>query len=287
MKHGTSSRTNRLLERSGRPFVAILPTMNGVLAQTTVRVESLDPAYDSAAARWAERLALPIEAEAAFALQLGPEGLQLVERGPRAAGPIRADFVTGAVAHRRLFGGGSGQMIAKAVGIQPGVRPVILDATAGLGRDAFVLARLGCALTLIERHPLIFALLDDGLQRAQADPDVGPIVARMRLIGGDAIEIFRAWQGEPPQVIYLDPMFPARDKNSMVKKEMRLFRPLTGDDDDAPLLLEAALALASHRVVVKRSRKAPAIAGERPGHVLEGKSSRFDIYPKKSLKAKG
>ncbi len=177
-------------------------------------------------------------------------------------------------------------MIAKAVGIQSGVRPVVVDATAGLGRDAFVLARLGCALTLIERQPLISALLEDGLQRAQADREVGPIVARMRLIGGNAIDVLRTWECEPPQVIYLDPMFPVRDKSSLVKKEMRLFRPLAGDDGDAPALLEVALALASHRVVVKRPRKAAAIAGKPPGYVLEGKSSRFDIYPKKSFKAK-
>jgi 16S rRNA (guanine1516-N2)-methyltransferase len=81
-------------------------------------------------------------------------------------------------------------------------------------------------------------------------------------------------------------MFPQRDKSAQVKKEMRLFRPLAGDDDDAPALLAAALALATHRVVVKRPRKAAAITGEKPGYTLEGKSSRFDIYPKKSLKAK-
>ena len=81
-------------------------------------------------------------------------------------------------------------------------------------------------------------------------------------------------------------MFPHRDKSALVKKEMRLFRPLAGDDDDAPDLLEAALALATHRVVVKRPRKAPAIAGKPPAYHLEGNSSRFDIYTKKSLKPK-
>jgi 16S rRNA (guanine1516-N2)-methyltransferase len=91
------------------------------------------------------------------------------------------------------------------------------------------------------------------------------------------------WQGTAPQVIHLDPMFPHRDKSALVKKEMRLFRPLVGDDDDAPALLAAALALASHRVVVKRARKAPPIAGVAPGYSLEGKSSRYDIYPKKKL----
>lgn len=260
--------------------------MSGERPMATVRMDSLDPVFAPAATVWAARLQLKMDGEAEYALQLGHEGLQFIELGPQAAGPIRVDFVDGAVAHRRLFGGGNGQMIARAVGIQQGVRPVIVDVTAGLGRDGFVLARLGCVVTLIERQPLIAALLEDGLQRALEDAEVGPIVAKMRLIRGNAIDLLYAWADETPQVIYLDPMFPHRDKSALVKKEMRLFRPLAGDDDDAPALLKAALALATHRVVVKRPRKAPAIDGEKPGYALEGNSSRFDIYPKKSLKAK-
>jgi 16S rRNA (guanine1516-N2)-methyltransferase len=169
--------------------------------------------------------------------------------------------------------------------VQPGVRPFVLDATAGLGRDAFVLASLGCQTAMIERQPLIAALLEDGLSRAKGDEDVGPIISQMRLLVGNAIALMQAWEGEAPQVIYLDPMFPHRDKSALVKKEMRLFRPLVGDDLDAPALLEAALALATHRVVVKRPRKAPIINGPKPSYALDGKSSRYDIYPKKALKA--
>ncbi|MDG9926330.1 MULTISPECIES: class I SAM-dependent methyltransferase [unclassified Pseudomonas] len=251
---------------------------------TRIRAEALLPAYADEVRAWAERLDLQLESEAEFALQLGEEGLQLAELGPQAPGPVRVDFVEGAVAHRRLYGGGSGQMIAKAVGVQPGVRPSVLDATAGLGRDAFVLASLGCAVTMSERQPIIAALLEDGLARAAQDAEVAPIAAQMRLLQGNAIELMGNWQGEPPQVIYLDPMFPHRDKSALVKKEMRLFRPLVGDDLDAPALLEAALALATHRVVVKRPRKAPIIEGAKPSYALEGKSSRYDIYPKKALK---
>ncbi|WP_442964026.1 class I SAM-dependent methyltransferase [Pseudomonas sp. MM211] len=246
-------------------------------------MEALAPHLHEAAQQWAQRLGLPVEGEAEFALQLGEAGLQLVELGPQAPGPVRVDFVEGAVAHRRQFGGGTGQMIAKAVGVQPGIRPQVLDATAGLGRDAFVLASLGCTISLIERQPLIGALLEDGLQRAAADAEVAAIVARMRLLQGNAISIMADWQEEVPQVIYLDPMFPHRDKSALVKKEMRLFRPFVGDDTDAPALLEAALKLASHRVVVKRPRKAPVIEGAKPGYALEGKSSRYDIYPLKKL----
>ncbi|MHA6494291.1 class I SAM-dependent methyltransferase [Pseudomonas borbori] len=249
----------------------------------TIRMDALLPELAAAAAEWATRLGLVQGGEAEFALQLGAAGLQLVELGPGAPGPVRVDFVEGAAAHRRLFGGGTGQMIAKAVGVQAGVRPTVLDATAGLGRDAFVLASLGCAVTLMERNPLVAALLEDGLARAMGNGEVRGVVERMRLINGNAIELMKAWQAEPPQVIYLDPMFPHRDKSALVKKEMRLFRPFVGDDLDAPALLESALALASHRVVVKRPRKSPVIAGATPGYALEGKSSRYDIYPKKKL----
>ena len=257
--------------------------MTEIQPDVRIRMEALAPHLQTAAQQRAQRLGLPMDGEAGYALQLGEAGLQLVELGPQAPGPVRVDFVEGAVAHRRQFGGGAGQMIAKAVGIAQGIRPQVLDATAGLGRDAFVLASLGCRVDLIERQPLIGGLLEDGLQRAASDAEVASIVARMRLLQGNAIELMSAWQDEAPQVIYLDPMFPHRDKSALVKKEMRLFRPFVGDDLDAPALLAAALKLASHRVVVKRPRKAPLIEGAKPGYALEGKSSRYDIYPLKKL----
>lgn len=252
----------------------------------SIRIEAMTPELLQAALALANELGLPQSGEAEFALQLGANGLQLQDLGADASGPVRVDFLEGAVAHRRQHGGGSGQMIAKAVGIQPGVRPSILDATAGLGRDAFVLAQLGCVVTLVERHPVIGALLADGLARAHSDLEVGPIIQRMHLQLGNAIELISNWSQEPPQVIYLDPMFPHRDKSSLVKKEMRLFRPLVGDDQDASELLEVALELATNRVVIKRPRKAPCVSGKPPSYALEGKSSRYDIYSKKTLKPK-
>ena len=259
--------------------------MSGGTKQTVaIRVEALTTVYESQAIEWAERLSLPLAGEADWILQLGAQGLQLTVRGLETSATVRVDFATGAVAHRRQFGGGTAQMIAKAVGIQPGVRPTILDATAGLGRDSFVLASLGCSVTMIERQPLIAALLEDGLSRAQNEAVEGPIVARMALLQGNAIDRMLSWADTAPQVVYLDPMFPHREKSSLVKKEMRIFRQLAGDDDDAPALLEAAMKLASHRVVVKRPRKAPAIDGPHPNYALEGKSSRFDIYPRRTFK---
>lgn len=201
--------------------------------------------------------------------------------------PLRVDFAEGRVAHRRRFGGGRGQLIARACGLAGGVTPSVIDATAGLGRDAFVLASLGAEVLMIERSEVIYALLADGLARAAEDPDAALIVARMQLQHGDAaveLAALVAASGLAPQVVHLDPMYPQREKSALVKKEMRLFRELAGDDDDAPQLLEAALDVATHRVVVKRPRKAPPIAGPAPHHVIEGKTSRYDLYVRRSLK---
>lgn len=221
---------------------------------------------------------------AELVLQASPDGLSLQATAAGSPGAVRVDFVEGALAHRRQFGGGTGQMVAKAAGLRGAIRPRVLDATAGLGRDAFVLAALGCEVTLLERQPVIAALLEDGLERARlAGGEVADIASRMRLITLDAIVAMGNWSGPVPQVIHLDPMFPQREKAALVKKEMRLFRPLAGDDADAPLLLAAALELASHRVAVKRPRKAPPIEGPAPSAQLKGQSSRYDIYGKRKL----
>lgn len=208
--------------------------------------------------------------------------LSLCATGRKRPGPIRADFVSGAVAHRRQFGGGTGQLIARACGVRKGVRPRVLDATAGLGRDAFVLASLGCEVSMIERSPVVHALLQDGLEEARAAGGLDDILDRMHLLQGDAISLLSSLE-VTPDVIYLDPMYPHSDKKAQVKKEMLAFRALVGQDQDDAQLLAAALAANPCRVVVKRPRKAVAIEGPAPSHVISGKSSRYDLYTLRAL----
>ncbi|TBW57881.1 SAM-dependent methyltransferase [Marinobacter halodurans] len=217
-------------------------------------------------------------------LWLDDAGLALQMTGRKVPGPVRAEFVSGKAGYRREHGGGAGQLVAKAVGLKRASEPLhVVDATAGLGQDAYVLAGLGCDLTLLERSPIIHALLADGLARAAEDVHAAALVARMHLESGNSIDWLRGRPGPLADVIYLDPMFPHRDKTALVKKEMALFRPIVGDDDDAPALLAAALEKARYRVVVKRPRKAPTIEGPAPSTQLEGKSSRYDIYALKAL----
>ncbi|WIX31574.1 class I SAM-dependent methyltransferase [Salinicola sp. JS01] len=222
-----------------------------------------------------------------LALRQGPAGLEIAGDPALYGHPVRADFVSGAADHRRRFGGGRGQLVAKACGFGKGVVPQVVDATAGLGRDAFVLASLGAEVLMVERVAAIHALLDDALARLAVADELGEIAARLALRHADGTtalaDAIADWP-HAPQVIHLDPMFPHREKSALVKKEMRLFRELAGADDDAPQLLAAALDLATHRVVVKRPRKAPPIAGPAPQHVIEGKTSRYDLYVRRSLR---
>lgn len=200
-------------------------------------------------------------------------------------GSISIDFVGGKSGHRRRFGGGRGQPLAKAVGLKGHTNPTVIDATAGLGRDAFVLACLGAHVTLIERSPILAALLADGLDRARLDHEISSVATEhMSLVNADTIEWLDNLPIEQlPDVIYLDPMYPHRSKSAMVKKEMRYLREIVGSDEDASQLLYTALRSARRRVVVKRPRTAPIIGGtlldnRKPSGTVESKNTRYDIY---------
>jgi len=146
-----------------------------------------------------------------------------------------------------------------------------------------VLATLGCDVTLLERSPIIHALLEDGLKRATECLEIQDIIQRIRLLPADSIEWLQNAEPESYPVIYLDPMFPHSDKSAQVKKEMALFQAVVGEDNDDAELLEMAWPVAENRLVVKRPRKAPCIEGMAFSHQLMGKSTRYDIYTRKKL----
>ncbi|HVK98995.1 MAG TPA: class I SAM-dependent methyltransferase, partial [Dongiaceae bacterium] len=191
--------------------------------------------------------------------------------------PIRVDFLHGKTGFRsQRF---QHEMIVKAVAGRSRDPLTVLDCTAGLGRDGFLLAAAGFSVTLVERHPAVACLLFDGLWRAAQDLETAPVCARIRTHLGSALDYLASLtEAERPDVICVDPMFPERTKAALVKKEMRLFRAVVGDDTDAEALLALAMQRARKRVVVKRPRKAEFIGGRKPGHQLEGTSSRFDVY---------
>ena len=216
-----------------------------------------------------------------------PKGLALVYDDQRLGlkdftqpktGAVVVDFSTDAMQYRAKQGSIKNESIAKAVGIKGGQPISVVDATAGLGRDAFMLMSLGASVTLLERSPIVAALLADGIDRAQRDGLLSDGGKYFSLLPGQASKLLNHWKDDPPDVIYLDPMFPHKKKSALVKKEMRLFQRLLGADNDADELLAPALTLARKRVVVKRPDYAPFLCEQKPSMQIKSKKHRFDVY---------
>ncbi|MAD44170.1 MAG: rRNA methyltransferase [Oceanospirillaceae bacterium] len=247
----------------------------------------LDPVLRPQAVQWCDTFGLTLIKghqlpPGGFHLCLDFSGLCLLS-GDNPKVRVEVNFSQGAVAHRRRFGGGMGQDIAKAIGVSSQYKPSVVDATAGLGRDTFVLATLGCQVTAIERQPVVAALLADGLERAANDAGIADIIERIHFKYG-ASQNLLALTGSRPylaDIVYLDPMFDHDPKQTaQVKKDMQAFRDIVGQDHDAGDLLAPAWQAARCRVVVKRARKAEPLAGKAPSYAITGKSNRFDVYVK-------
>lgn len=170
------------------------------------------------------------------------------------------------------------QPVVRALGLKslkmnPPVR--VIDATAGWGEDAWVMASLGCEVTLIERQPIMAAMLEDALDSHRAaSPNT---VSRITLMKADAIAYLCEIKSDQADVIHLDPMFPATGKSAAQNRSMRLLKHLAGDDADADSLWQAAMATGVKRVVVKRPPHAPPL-GKKPDAKIESKASRYDVY---------
>lgn len=238
----------------------------------------------------ARQTGLPLltpQIEANYRLHLRTEHLELqkietLKNNKQKVEAIHVNFAEGKTQHRRLHGGGKGQDLAKAVGLHKISNPTVFDLTAGMGADAFVLASLGASVTMVERNPIVHALLTDAIERARLkdDAELQDIIDRMILVNQNADKVLDDLDHQDyPDVIYLDPMFPARSKSAQVKKEMQFFHEIVGNDEDSESILLLALTKAKKRIVVKRPRLAEKLTQEiEPAFQITGKSTRYDIY---------
>ncbi len=198
------------------------------------------------------------------------------------AAPLSADFVGGAVGYRFRAGAAAGHALCKAAGVSERRHPAVIDATAGLGRDAFLLAAKGARVTLIERSPEVHRLLQEGLDAARAaSPDLAAVVSRMTLLHGDSRALLPRLDAD---VVLVDPMHPPRRKSALVKQEMRQLRALVGDDPDVLELMRAALSSRCRRVVLKWPLRAEPLPGlSRPSYLIAGKTVRYDVFVRAAL----
>lgn len=227
----------------------------------------------------AASLDIPVVADpqaAKLLLRHTPDGLELCKPGDSALpGALRVDFASPGT-HRRVANPGR-ELLVRAAKVRRTMQPLLIDATAGLGSDGFLLAAAGFRVQMFEVNPVVAALLADGLARARRNPALTAIAERIRLTACDAQTALGNLY-EHPEVIYLDPMFPERTKSALVKQELRLLQLLDPHSLDPGQLLRAALAVQARKVVVKRPRTGPCLLDMPPAYAVRGKAIRFDVY---------
>lgn len=216
-----------------------------------------------------------------MALVLDEDGLSLAANGMKMQPDWRAEIP------RLKRASLKSEMIARAC--QLGEKPTLIDATAGLGHDSLLMAYLGADVRLVERHPILFVLLEYSKAHAEQDPFLQTSMQRIQLVFADSNTYLQqlGQQGEQVDVVYLDPMFPQRDQNqqavkkqAQVKKQMQLLHMLLPEDGEMDLgdqLLHLAQQIAK-RVIVKRPRHAVYLANQTPDHQWLGDACRFDAY---------
>ena len=192
---------------------------------------------------------------------------------------LKCSFIEGPILHRLKYGRGRGQNLAKAVGMKFNKNRNIIDATAGLGYDSFILASIGAKVTLIERSQKMYELLQNGIDEGMSfGGEIEKIINRMELVFGDSKDILPKLT---PEVIMIDTMYKDRKKTALVKNNMRLVRDIVGPDSDYIDLLKVALNCATNRVVLKQPRYAEPIKEIRKcSHQILGKLSIFIIFIK-------
>ena len=227
----------------------------------------------------AARLGLPILDKIpcrGSVLMVAGNGLSLMSKKDRGTPmQVRVDF-TDRDWQRRLHCV-RGEQLIKAMGRTAAKDTAIIDATGGLGRDGFLLAAAGYRVVMIEKNPVLAALVEDGLFRAADNDRIREICSRITFHFGDA-RLYMQQKKPDVEIVYLDPMFPEQKKTAKVKKELQMIRYLAGGSDNMAGLFHTALETASRRVVVKRPQPGPWLANLSPSYSVDGKTIRFDIY---------
>jgi len=235
--------------------------------------------YLSRAQALSQKLGIPLfnesEKKFPFLLRVAEDiSLELNEKG--GPGPLSIDYSSGAINFRRMTGK---QLLLKSVG---GAGKRVFDSTAGLGRDAFVLASLGCNVRAMEKSTVLGELVMDALERSKPDKRLGKIITRLEFSVGESSGFIKNLAVNSFDTLYIDPMFPESKKSALPKKEMfilqRFFANKASSDNDVQKIFDEG-SKKFKRIVVKRPLNGPPLSDKAKVKVqFKGSSTRFDVY---------
>ncbi len=221
---------------------------------------------------------------------------------------IDSDFLP--VFKKRIKNKQGKELLLKATKIQSyKTPPCIFDATAGLGYDSLLFASEGARVISFERNPYIAFMTASSLMMARQSSELNEVTSRISFICGDFVSYMKNANLCPrelesdfhinisflkdedpcilptPDILYLDPMFPASKKNAAAKKKLQLIQQLEEPCDDENALFSAALSCSPSKIIIKRPLKGPYFADKKPHYSLKGTSIRFDCFSITAKKA--
>ncbi len=223
------------------------------------------------AKRLTEKFSTSADSDSAIILRLDADGLSMLSDGQ----VLKGDFTK--MLPRLMPARLRGELLLRAAKQKDNTSRIAVDATAGLGEDSLLLAAAGFEVILFERNPVIYELLCDALERAERVDELKTVVSRMKLYNEDSIQAMRNLEIEP-DVILLDPMFPQRQKNSLVKKKLQIIQRMEAPCDEELELLRSAISLKPKKLIIKRAPKSPYLAGIKAEYSISGKAVRYDCF---------
>ena len=246
----------------------------------TLAITAETPLLHLKAAELASELQLPIvpfDSEYdGYLLIVSARGLALQHTQNKHIKPIGVDFLSPQLTYRRKSH--QPEFLKKALGSLKPKASLIVDATAGFGEDAFMLASKGYQVIMVERSPILAELIKDGLARMHLASST-PLDVPLEFHHADArVYLPELAKTTNIDAVYLDPMFPERKKSALSGKKMEILRDLIGQNPDADALLDISREVAKNRVIVKRPRYAPPLGNKQPTFSIQGRAARFDVY---------
>lgn len=159
----------------------------------------------------------------------------------------------------------------------------LIDLTAGFGKDSFVVSKFFSKVIWVERNPIVYFLLQDGLKRLLIEyPN---LTDKFELVLSESSDFLKTLkdknsnliekQSLQESVIYFDFMF--TDKKSKSNKDMIFLKHITAFDN--PINIEDYLVESTQAQPLRTVLKAKSYSGVlKPEQIYDGQQVKYFVF---------